>query len=98
MMSGITGKTSMDAFTRMEEKVESLEAAADVSAEMGSLGGNMLPGGSDADLEKQFKLLEGSNKVDDELKKMKGMLTGSSDSKNSDVDDELAKLKREAGL
>lgn len=98
MMSGITGKTSMDAFTRMEEKVEALEAAADVSAEMGSLGGNMLPGSADADLEKQFKLLEGSNKVDDELRKMKGMLTGSSDSKNSDVDDELAKLKREAGL
>ena len=101
MMSGITGKTSMDAFTRMEEKVEALEAAADVSAEMGALGGNMLPGSVDKDLESQFKMLEGSNAVEDELKKMKGLLSGSSDDnskKNSDVDDELEKLKREAGL
>lgn len=46
MLGGITGKTSMDAFTRMEDKVEALEAAAEVSAEMGSLNGNSLPGSS----------------------------------------------------
>lgn len=104
MLGGITGKTSMDAFNRMEEKVEALEAAAEVSAEMGSLGGNALPGSNDSNLEKQFKMLEGQNAVDDELQKMKNLLGGSSDegsassSKKDSVDDEFEKLKREAGL
>jgi len=117
MLGGVTGKTSMDAFTRMEEKVEALEAAAEVSAEMGSMSGNMLPGSVDSSLEQQFKLLEGSAAVDDELKKLKGLLTSgdstssssssgssSSASKTSSVpsdpavDDELEKLKRDAGL
>lgn len=109
MLSGVSGKTSMDAFRRMEDKVEALEASAEVSAEMGSLGGNMLPGSSNANLEKEFKMLEAGNAVDDELANMKKMLGGSapSDEKkssssgssgNSAVDDELAKLKRDAGL
>lgn len=97
MLSGVSGTTSMDAFKRMEDKVEALEASADVSAEMGSLGGNALPGSSDSRLEKEFKMLEAGSAVDDELKKMKGMLSGTSD-ENSSVDDELAKLKKDAGL
>jgi len=105
MLGGITGKTSMDAFTRMEEKVEALEAAAEVSAEMGTLNGNLLPGS--ASLEAQFKLLEGSSAVDQELMKLKGLLnpasSSTSDSSGSTsspkgVDDELERLKREAGL
>jgi phage shock protein A len=100
MLSGVSGKTSMDAFKRMEDKVEALEAAAEVSAEMGSLSGNLLPGGSS--LEKEFKMLESSKSVDDELKKMKGLLTGSGDgpktSSSSSMDDEFEKLKKEAGL
>ena len=110
MISGVTGKTSMDAFSRMEEKVEALEAAADVSAEMGSMGGNMLPGSAESSVEAQFKALEASNAVDDELAKMKGLLgagkddEGSSSSSsggskpNSNIDDELDKLKRDAGI
>lgn len=103
MLSGVSGTTSMDAFTRMEEKVEALEASAEVSAEMGSLNA-ALPGG---DVEKEFKMLEAGNAVDDELKRMKGLLGGSSSSSDgaaasssSDpgVDEELEKLKREAGL
>jgi phage shock protein A len=110
MLSGVTGKSSMDAFSRMEEKVEALEASADVSAEMGALGGNMLPGNS---MEKEFRMLEASSSVDDELKKMKGLLGGSGggDSSssassgssggaggNKGLDDEMEKLKRDAGL
>ena len=107
MLSGVTGKTSMDAFKRMEEKVETLEAAAEVSAEMSAIdSGNLLPGSS---LEKQFAALEGATAVDDELSKMKqNLLTGSSSqgasssssssSSNSGVDSELEKLKRDAGL
>jgi len=95
MLSGITGKTSMDAFTRMQDKVEALEAAAEVSAEMGrTSSGKALPGSSESSLEKEFKLLEASRSVDDELKKMKGLLTGSP----SGVDAELEKLKKDAGL
>merc|ERR1712194_944443 len=45
MLGGVTGKTSMDAFKRMEDKVEALEAA-EVSAEMGSFDGKALPGSS----------------------------------------------------
>lgn len=100
MMSGISGKTSMDAFNRMEDKVEALEASAEVSAEMGALSGNALPGGSD--LEKEFKMLESGDAVDDELKRMKGLLGGASDGgsggSKSSVDDELERLKRDAGL
>lgn len=105
MMSGISGRTSMDAFARMEEKVEALEAAAEVSAEMGSISGNMLPGSQSSSVEAQFKALEASSEVDAELAKLKGLLSGSSNpgassstSANSDVDDELAKMKKEAGL
>lgn len=108
MLGGVTGKTSMDAFLRMEEKVEALEASAEISAEMGSIGGNMLPGSAESSVEAQFRALEASNSVDDELNKLKGLLGGSSSapssstskssSGNSQVDDEMEKLKRDAGL
>jgi len=108
MLGGVTGKTSMDAFNRMEEKVEALEAAAEVSAEMGSLGGNALPGSAEGSIEKQFQLMESGSAVDDELSNMKKMLGGSSDSASDtsssgspaaqSMDDELEKLKRDAGL
>jgi len=98
MLGGITGKTSMDAFSRMEEKVEALEAAAEVSAEMGSLDGRALPGSSEGSLESQFKMLEASSSVDQELEEMKKMLGSTSSAKKNDVDDELERLKREAGL
>jgi len=108
MLGGVTGKTSMDAFNRMEEKVEALEAAAEVSAEMGSLGGNALPGSTEGSIEKQFQLMESGTAVDDELSNMKKMLGGSSDSASDtsssgspaaqSMDDELEKLKRDAGL
>ena len=73
MLSGITGKTSMDAFKKMEEKVEALESAAEVSAEMATVFG----GSKDPSLEKEFARLEASSAIDDELKKMKGLIEGS---------------------
>mmetsp|Transcript_17154 Transcript_17154/g.24140 ORF Transcript_17154/g.24140 Transcript_17154/m.24140 type:complete len:318 (+) Transcript_17154:160-1113(+) len=115
MLGGVTGKTSMDAFTRMEEKVEALEAAAEVSAEMGAVGGMALPGSAESSIEEQFKMLEAGNSVDAELQKMKGLLnagkeddtkgdssskksSSSSSSGGSALDDELEKLKKDAGL
>lgn len=99
MLGGITGKTSMDAFTRMEDKVEALEAAAEVSSEMGSFDGNSLPGSSGSSVEAQFKMLESTSSVDTELEEMKKMLgSTSSASKKDNMDDELERLKKEAGL
>jgi phage shock protein A len=90
----------MDAYKRMEDKVNQLEASAEVSAEMGSLSSGKMLGGSD--IEKEFALLESSSSVDDELKKMKGLLGGSAEGggaeKKDSMDDELEKLKRDAGL
>merc|ERR1719273_374330 len=72
---------------------------------MGTVGGNALPGSAESDIEKQFKMLEGKSAVDDELQKMKGLLSGSEtktessqSKKNPPVDDEFEKLKRDAGL
>lgn len=111
MLSGVTGKSSMDAFKRMEDKVEALEAAAEVSEEMGQM--SALPGGASSDIEKQFKMLEAASSVDDELAKMKqNLLQGGSEKSSSSssssssggstsapaVDDELEKLKKDAGL
>ncbi|KAL7467035.1 hypothetical protein ACHAXS_007306 [Conticribra weissflogii] len=100
MLGGITGKTSMDAFKRMEEKVEALEAAAEVSAEMGSFDGKALPGSSAGSVEAQFKMLEAASSVDQELEAMKAKMLSdtSSAKKNTGVDDELERLKKEAGL
>ena len=53
------------------DNAAALEAAAEVSAEMGAMyGGNALPGSKGASLEQEFKLLEGSAAVDDELQKL----------------------------
>jgi phage shock protein A len=61
--------SSMAAFDRMEEKVLQMEARAGASAELA---------GSSNNLEEQFRLLEGSGDVDDELAQMKAQLAGGS--------------------
>jgi len=96
MLTGVTGKTSMDAFSRMEEKVDMLEAAAEVSSEMGS---TPLLKGSSRGVEDEFKMLEAGSAVDDELEKMKNLLAPSSGPKvPKEVDDELEQMKKDAGL
>mmetsp|Transcript_43708 Transcript_43708/g.132967 ORF Transcript_43708/g.132967 Transcript_43708/m.132967 type:complete len:326 (-) Transcript_43708:100-1077(-) len=100
MLGGLTGKTSMDAFRRMEEKVEALEAAAEASAEMSGLKGYILPGSEESKLEQEFALLEGSAEVDRELEKMKSkLLSGSAESKRAvkgtpEIEHELKKMKK----
>jgi len=68
MLSGLTGKTAMDAFNRMQEKVEALEMAAEALAEM-----SLLPS-MDLSLESDFRLLEQSSAVDKELEEMKSRM------------------------
>jgi phage shock protein A len=71
MLSGLTGKTAVDAFDRMAKKVEALEAVAEASGEM-----NLLPlGKAESSLEADFLLLEQSSAVDQELKRMKSNMS-----------------------
>merc|ERR1711904_638059 len=89
MMSGLTGKTSMDAFNRMEQKVEALEAAAEVSADMAKNSWNraLAPSSSKkddaSDIELQFRMLESSDSVEKELEKLKSKIFPPSASKKS---------------
>lgn len=77
MVSGLTGRTSMDAFNRMEEKVMALEAAAEVSADMAnnartkSFSLSSSSKDSASDIEMQFRVLEASDSVDKELEKLR---------------------------
>merc|ERR1711937_450252 len=89
MMTGLTGKTSMDAFNRMEQKVEALEAAAEVSADMAKNAWNraLAPSSSKkedaSDIELQFRMLESSDSVEKELEKLKSKILPPSASKKS---------------
>ncbi|CAM9393096.1 unnamed protein product [Ascophyllum nodosum] len=94
MLGSITGTTSMDAFDRMQEKVEALEASAEISGE--------LSGSTSVSLEGQFKALEGNSAVDDELAKMKGLLPAKkgpppqlTTSASKEVESELDQMKKE---
>jgi len=89
MLSGVGSTSSMAAFDRMTEKVDQLEAQADVSKQLAASA----PGsGSGTTIDQQFKALESGSAVDDELAAMKraqGMLP------SSPVDDELEAMKKE---
>lgn len=66
MVAGMNTTSALGAFEKMEEKVMSLEAEAEAATLL------VAPD----NLESKFRELEGSN-VDDELRKLKGQLTGS---------------------
>lgn len=98
-MSGVTGSNSMEAFERMKEKVESLEAKAEIAGQLA-----VTSSGSTLNLEDKFKALEGNSKVDDELEKMRRALPGPAKSvaklppateTMSDLDLEYERLKKE---
>mmetsp|Transcript_39332 Transcript_39332/g.98477 ORF Transcript_39332/g.98477 Transcript_39332/m.98477 type:complete len:314 (+) Transcript_39332:43-984(+) len=93
MLSRTSKSGAMQAFEAMEDKVDKLEAEAEVSLELS---------GSDASLEDRFKKLEAGSKVEDELSALKGMIGGGDSKpkileadvkKDAKVDDELKKLK-----
>lgn len=96
-MGSLNTSGAMAAFDRMEEKVLQMEARSQATAE--------LAGGSG--LEEDFRKLEASSDVDDELAAMKAQLTGGSVSQNqlpasnqgsaekSEVDAELEDLRKQ---
>eukprot|EP00669_Euglena_mutabilis_P005256 TRINITY_DN16664_c0_g1_i1.p1 TRINITY_DN16664_c0_g1~~TRINITY_DN16664_c0_g1_i1.p1 ORF type:complete len:409 (-),score=117.99 TRINITY_DN16664_c0_g1_i1:267-1463(-) len=94
MLTGIDTGSAMAAFERMEEKVQTIEASAEVS-------GILAEGSS---LDKRFKSLEGSSAVDDDLAALKRQITGSATPRASelnylpagaDEDDEIAKMRKQ---
>lgn len=98
MLSGISsGSNSMAAFDRMKEKVESLEAQAEVAGELAASSS-----GSSLALEDRFRELDSKSKVDDELEMLRRQLPGSQKVVNilppaGSLDAEYEKLKRELG-
>jgi len=85
MLAGVGTGSSTAAFDRMSEKVEQLEAEADVSKQLAQ----STTGSGGTSLESQFKELEASGGVEDELKALKaaqGMLPA--------VDAELEEMKK----
>jgi phage shock protein A len=76
MLSGATGKTSMDAFKRMEDKVEALEVAAEASAGMSqSMLYSLSPNpATNTNVEMEFLRLESSAAVEEALQKMQAAM------------------------
>lgn len=87
MLAGVGTSSSVAAFDRMKDKVEQMEAEADVSKQLAATSGASSTGTS---MEAQFKALERGGGVDDELAAMKKALPGS-------VDSELEEMKRMMG-
>jgi len=74
MLAGIGTGSSTAAFERMTEKVEMLEATAEVSSQLAaSSPSNLLTGssGGGTSLDAKFKALEGGDSIEDELAAMK---------------------------
>ena len=105
MLSSMTGSNSMEAFERMKNKVENLEAQAEVAGELAA----STSGSASPRLEERFKALEGSSKVDEELEMLRRQLPGGvgaepqptpelpAASQSSAVDMEYERLKKELG-
>jgi phage shock protein A len=97
MLSSLTTSSSMEAFTRMQDKVDALESQAEIAGEMAGV--------TSSSMEERFAALEGSTAVDRELEQMRKQLPGSTkpiaelprsiSSTNLQLDEEYEKLKRE---
>ena len=99
MLSSLGESSSMDAFERMKEKVESLETQAEVAGELAANSA-----GTSVQLEERFRSLEGNTRVEDELNQMRRQLpkyTGNSNfaqlPSSIERDLEYEKLKRDLG-
>ena len=88
MLAGVGTSSSMAAFDKMADKVEQLEATADVSKQLAM---SQAGGSEGTSLDQQFKALESGNAVDDELEAMKA---GMKNLPASPVDDELAEMRK----
>jgi len=88
MLAGVGTSSSTAAFDRMADKVEQLEAEADVAKQLSA----STTSGAGSSIDQQFAALESASSVDDELAAMKaaqGVLPA------SPVDDELEAMRKE---
>ena len=88
MLAGVGQSSSTAAFDRMADKVEQLEAEADVAKQLAG----STTSGAGSSIDQQFAALESASSVDDELAAMKaaqGILPA------SPVDDELEAMRKE---
>lgn len=69
MLSSLGGSSSIEAFDRMKEKVESLEMQAEIAGELAASSE-----GVSINIEKQFYSLEGNSKVEEELRRLRSHL------------------------
>ncbi|KAK4534493.1 hypothetical protein CDCA_CDCA02G0518 [Cyanidium caldarium] len=94
MLGSVDTSNALQAFERMQEKVETLESRAEVSRQLSS--------STDATLENKFQALEAGDSVDDELVRMKSELQGAPSYKalegggrDAAIDAELERMKGE---
>lgn len=95
MLGSVGTSGSLEAFERMQAKVEELEVKADVTRDLA------IGGAADTSLENKFKALE-SDSVEDELAKMKGQLSGSNSAaaklpsgpKDPEIEKEMEKMRK----
>jgi phage shock protein A len=104
MLTGLTSgnSNSMEAFERMKNKVENLEAQAEVAGELAAT-----TSGTTRSLEDKFKLLEGNSEIDLQLEELKKQLPGTKDVigelpattqiNTDEIDKEYERLKKELG-
>ncbi len=104
MLTGLTSgnSNSMEAFERMKNKVENLEAQAEVAGELAAT-----TSGTTRSLEDKFKLLEGNSEIDSQLEELKKQLPGTKDVigelpattqiNTDEIDKEYERLKKELG-
>lgn len=69
MLNNLSGSSSMEAFERMKEKVDSLETQAEVAGELAATSM-----GTSVNLEERFRELEGDSRVEDELELLRRQL------------------------
>jgi phage shock protein A len=113
MLSTMSGSTSMDVFEKMKDKVETMEAEAEVAGELAAASS----GSTSASMEDRFKALESGSSVDDELEMLKKQLPSSASASeesggsldalvapkelpsqsSTELDAEYERLKRELG-
>lgn len=85
MLSGLSGKTSMDAFKRMEDKVSTLEASAEMMNNSLWSSSEDDKKSSKMDLELEFRRLEASDAVESEFQKLKANVLPSAERKTEDA-------------
>lgn len=100
-LSSSTSTNSMEAFNRMKEKVETLEAQAEIAGELAANSA-----GTSVNMEERFKALESNTALEDELERMKRQLPAGAPTVRGqlppviidvETEEEFQRMKRDMG-